>query len=73
MAIRELKAIQTGNKKRSKTIIVFRYIEKPKDATRKLLQLINECNKVAGTKLICRNPLHSYALIMKVQEEKLRK
>ena len=47
MAIRELKAIRTGNKKRSKTITVFRYIEKPKDATGKLLQLI----KVAGYKI----------------------
>ena len=26
------------------------YIENPKDSTRKLLQLINECSKVAGYK-----------------------
>ena len=27
------------------------YIENPKDATRKLLELINECGKVAGYKI----------------------
>ena len=27
------------------------YIEKPKDTTRKLLELINECSKVAGYKI----------------------
>ena len=27
------------------------YIENPKDSTRKLLELINECSKVAGYKI----------------------
>ena len=49
------------------------YIENPKDVTRKLLELINEFDKVAGTKLIHRNLLHFYILTMKDQKEKLRK
>ena len=39
------------------------YIENPKDATRKPLEVINEFGKVAGCKLIHRNLLHSYTLI----------
>ena len=31
------------------------YIENPKDATRKLLEIINEFGKVAGSKLMHRN------------------
>ena len=41
------------------------YVENPKDATRKLLELINESGKVAHTKLMQRNLLHSYTLMMK--------
>ena len=49
------------------------YVENPKDTTRKLLEPINEYSKVAGYKLIHRNPLHSYTLTMTKQKEKLRK
>ena len=49
------------------------YIENTKDATRKLLELINEFGKVAGYRLIHRNLLHSYTLMMKNLKEKLRK
>ena len=49
------------------------YIENPKDATRKLLELINEFGKVEDTKLIHRNLLRSYTLMMKNLKEKLRK
>ena len=49
------------------------YIENPKDATRKLLELINEFGKVADTKLMHRNLLHSYTLTTKHQKDKLRK
>ena len=49
------------------------YIENPKDATRKLLELINEFGKVAGYKLMHRNLLHSSTLMMKNLKEKLRK
>ena len=57
MAIREekeIKGIQTG--KEEVTLSLFAddmilYIESPKDATRKLLELINEYGKVAGYKI----------------------
>ena len=49
------------------------YIENPKDATRRLLELINEFGKVLDTKLIYKNLLHSYTLTIKYQKEKLRK
>ena len=49
------------------------YIENPKDATRKLLELINEFGKVAGYKINAQKFLHSYTLTTKDQKEKLRK
>ena len=49
------------------------YIENTKDATRKLLELINEFDIVAGYKIMHRNLLHSYTLMMKNLKEKLRK
>ena len=42
------------------------YIENPKDATRKLLELINEFSKVAGYKVNAQNLLHSYTRMMKI-------
>ena len=48
------------------------YIENSKDATRKLLGLINEYSKAAGCKLIHRNPLHSYTLAMKKTEREIK-
>ena len=47
------------------------HIENPKDATRKLLDLINEFGKVAGYKMN-RNLMHSYILMMKNLNVKLR-
>ena len=49
------------------------HTENPEDATRKLLELIDECSKVAGYKINTQNPLHSYTLTMKNQKEKLKK
>ena len=49
------------------------YVENPKDTTKKLLELNDDCNKAAECKLIHRNPLHCYTLAMKKQKEKLRK
>ena len=50
-------------KRRSETLfaddMIF-YIENPKDSTRKLLELINECSKVAGYKI---NPQKSLAFL----------
>ena len=48
------------------------YIPNPKDATRKLLELINEFGKAAGYKMH-RNLLHSYTLMMKNMKGKIRK
>ena len=52
---------------------VILYIENPKTATRKLLELINELVKLQDTKLMHRNLLHSYTLMMKNLKEKLWK
>ena len=52
---------------------MIRCVENPKDATRKLLELVNDLDKVADTKLIHKNLLHFYTLTMKDQKEKLRK
>ena len=74
---KEIKGIQIG--KEEVKLLLFAddmilYIENPKDATRKLLELINECSKVAGyKKLTHRNPLHSYTLTMRKQKEKIGK
>ena len=47
------------------------YIEHPKDANIKLLDLINEYSKVSRYKKH-RNSLHSYTLTIKSQKEKLK-
>ena len=49
------------------------YIGNPKDATRKLLELISEFGKAAEYKINARNLLHSYTPMMKNLKEKLRK
>ena len=57
MAIREekeIKRIQIGKEKVKLSLFaddMILYIENPKDATRKLLELINEFSKVAGYKI----------------------
>ena len=48
-------------------------IEDPKDAPRKLLELINEFGNLKVTKLIHRNLLYFYRLTMKDQKEKFKK
>ena len=47
------------------------FTENPKDRTRILLELINEFSKAQETKLIHRNPLHSYSTTRK--SEKIKK
>ena len=73
MAIREekeIKGIQIGKEEVKLSLFaddMILYIENPKNATRKLLELINEFGKVA------QKSLHSYTLMMKNLKEKLRK
>ena len=72
---KEIKGIQIGKEEVKLSLFaddMILYIENPKDATRTLLELINEFGKVAGYK-IHRNLLYSYILMMKNLKEKLRK
>ena len=69
LAIREKRYKRNPNwKGRSKTITslfaddMILYIETPEDATRKLLEVLNECGKFVGYKINIRNLLHSYTL-----------
>ena len=51
---KEIKAIQNGKEEVKLSLFaddIILYIENPKDATRKLLQLVNEFGKVAGYKI----------------------
>ena len=72
---RKINKRNTDWKRRSKTLFaddMILYIENPKDSTRKLLELINEYNKVAGYKI---NTQKSLAFLYTNSEkiEKLRK
>ena len=78
MAIREekeIKVIQIGKEIKLSLFsgYMILYIENPKDATRKLQELINEFGEVAGYKLLHKILLHSYTLRTKYQKERLRK
>ena len=75
-AEKEIKGIQIGKEELKLSLFaddMILYIENSKDSTRKLLEVINEYSKVAGYKTNTQNPLHSYTLILRKQEEKLRK
>ena len=51
---KEIKGIHIGKEEVKLSLFaddMILYIEDPKDATRKLLELINECGKVAGYKI----------------------
>ena len=53
-AEKEIKGIQIGKEEAKLSLFtddMILYIENPKDSTRKLLDLINECSKVAGYKI----------------------
>ena len=70
---KEIKGIQGKKKlKRSKIVTMMLHTENPEDATRWLLDLINEQSKLAGYK-IYRELLHFYTLIMIYQKVKLMK
>ena len=75
MAIREekeIKGIQTGKEEVKLSLFaddMILYIENPKDATRKLLELINEFGKVAGYKI---NAQKSFAFLYTNDEKSER-
>ena len=71
-----MKGIQIGKEEVKLSLFaddMILFIENPKDATRKLLQLMNEFGKVAGHKINAQKSLASYTLMMKNLKEKLRK
>ena len=70
---KEIKGIQIGKEEVKLPLFaddMMLYIENPKEATRKLLELINEFGRVAGYKISVQNLLHSYTLMMKNLKEK---
>ena len=79
MAIREekeIKGIQFGKEEVKLSLFaddMTLYIENPKDANRKLLQLINEFGKVAGYKIHAQKSLAFLYTNKEDQKEKLRK
>ena len=73
---KEMKGIQIGKEEVKLSLFaddMLQYIEDPKDATRKLLELINELVKLQDTKLIHINLLNFYTLTTKHQKKKLMK
>ena len=53
-AEKEVRGIQIGKEEVKLSLFaddMILYIENPKDSTRKVLELINECSKVAGYKI----------------------
>ena len=73
---KEIKGIQIGKDEVELWLFakdVLLYIENPKDATKKIIEFINESDKIAHTKLIHRNLLQFYTLATKDQKEKLKK
>ena len=72
---KEIKGIQIGKEVKLSLFTgdMIVYIENPKDATKKLLELINEFGKVAGYKISAQNSLAFLYTTTKNQKEKLRK
>ena len=57
---KEIKGIQIGKEEVKVSLVaddMILYIENPKDATKKLLELINEFGRVAGYKINAQKPL----------------
>ena len=73
---KEIKGIQIGKEEVKLSLFaddMILYTENPKDATRKLLELINEFGKVAELKKIYRNLLLFYVLIINYQKAKVKR
>ena len=79
MAIREekvRKGIQIGKEEVKQSLLaddIILYIENPIDVTRKLLELINEFGKVAGSKINVQKSVTFLYTINKDQKEKFKK
>ena len=74
-AEKEIKGIQTGKQEVKLSMFaddMILYIQNPKDATRKLLELINEYSKVAGFKINIQKSL-AFLYTNNEKTEKLRK
>ena len=74
---KEIKEMQTGKEEVKMSLFpddMTLYIENTEDATRKLLELINEFSKVQNTKLIYRNLLHFCTLMnyQKLSEREIK-
>ena len=73
--VKEIKGIQIGKEEVKLSLFaddMILYLENPKDATGKLLELISEFGKVAGYKINTQNST-AFQLTMKDQKEKLGK
>ena len=73
---KEIKGIQIGKEEVKLSLFaddMMLYIENPKDANRKPLELINESGKVAGYKVNAQKSLAFLYTKMKDQKKKLRK
>ena len=70
---KEIKGIQIGKEVKLSLFAddMVLYIENPKDSTRKLLELINECSNVAGYKINTQKSL-SFLYTNNEKTEKLR-
>ena len=78
MAIRKVKWVNGIQIEKEVTILVFAddiipYMENPKDATRKILDVINEFSNVAGFKINAQKSLAFQYTNSENQKEELRK
>ena len=73
-AEKEIKGIQIGKEVKLSLFAddMILYIENPKDTTRKLLELINDYNKVSGYEINAQKSLSFLYTNIKRQKEKLR-
>ena len=72
---KEIKGIQLGKEEVKLSLFaddMILYIENPKDTTRKLLELINECSQFSGYKINTHKSLKSYTFTMKKTEREIK-
>ena len=72
---KEIKGTQTGKEEVKQSLFaddMILYIENPKDATRKLLELINEFGKIAGYKINAQKSLAFLYTKNKISEREIK-